>query len=104
MRVENKCLHIGATNRYVSLTVSLLSEQNLLFGLMKDISDQVNYDKKLDKVKLETISTTDELIMKQMRVAQEIASLLGETTAETKVALLNLKKMLRDSVATEDEE
>lgn len=104
MRVENKCLHIGATNRYVSLTVSLLSEQNLLFGLMKDISDQVNYDKKLDKVKLETISTTDELIMKQMRVAQEIASLLGETTAETKVALLNLKKMLRDSVATEDKE
>ena len=71
---------------------------------MKDISEQVNYDKKLDKVKLETISTTDDLIMKQMRVAQEIASLLGETTAETKVALLNLKKMLRDSVAMEDKE
>ena len=103
-RVENKCLHIGATNRYVSLTVSLLSEQDLLFGLMKDISDEVNYDKKLDKVKLETISTTDGLIMKQMRVAQEIASLLGETTAETKVALLNLKKMLQDSVAREDKE
>ena len=103
-RVENKCLHIGATNRYVSLTVSLLSEQDLLFGLMKDISDEVNYDKKLDKVKLETISTTDDLIMKQMRVAQEIASLLGETTAETKVALLNLKKMLQNSVAREDKE
>jgi len=103
-RVENKCLHIGATDRYVSLTVSLLSEQNLLFGLMKDISEQVNYDKKLDKVKLDTISTTDELIMKQMRVAQEVASLLGETTAETKVALLNLKKMLLSSVATEETE
>jgi len=103
-RIENKCLHIGSTNRYVSLTVSLLSEQNLLFGLMKDISDEVNYDKKLDKVKMDTISTTDELIMKQMRVAQEIASLLGETTAETKVALLNLKKMLHDSVAMEENE
>ena len=34
--------------------------------------------------------------MKQMRVAQEVASLLGETTAETKVALLNLKRMLAD--------
>ena len=103
-KIENKCLHISGTNRYVSLTVSLLGEQNVLFGLMKDISEQVNYDKKLDKVKLETISTTDDLIMKQMRVAQEIASLLGETTAETKVALLNLKKMLRDSVAMEDKE
>ena len=95
-RVENPCLRISSTGRYVSLTVSLLSEQNLLFGLMKDISDEVNYEKKLDKVKMDTIATTDDLIMKQMRVAQEIASLLGETTAETKVALLKLKKMLSD--------
>ena len=95
-RIENPQLHIHATNRYLSLTVSLLSEQNLLFGLMKDISDMVNYDKKLEKVRMDTISTTDDLIMKQMRVAQEIASLLGETTAETKVALLKLKKTLTD--------
>jgi PAS domain S-box-containing protein len=95
-RVENPQLFIQVTNRYLSLTVSLLSEQNLLFGLMKDISDMVNYDKKLEKVRMDTIATTDELIMKQMRVAQEIASLLGETTAETKVALLKLKKTLSD--------
>ena len=95
-RTENPCLRIAATGRYVSLTVSLLSEQNVLFGLMKDISEEVNYEKKLDKVKMDTIATTDDLIMKQMRVAQEIASLLGETTAETKVALLKLKKMLSD--------
>ena len=95
-RTENPCLRIAATGRYVSLTVSLLSEQNLLFGLMKDISEQVSYDKKLDQVRTDTLATTDELIMKQMRVAQEIASLLGETTAETKVALLKLKKTLSD--------
>ena len=95
-RTENPCLRIASTGRYVSLTVSLLSEQDLLFGLMKDISEEVNYEKKLDKVKMDTIATTDSLIMKQMRVAQEIASLLGETTAETKVALLKLKKMLSD--------
>ena len=95
-RVENPQLHVTATDRYLSLTVSILSEQNLLFGLMKDISDMVNYDKKLEKVRMDTLSTTDDLIMKQMRVAQEIASLLGETTAETKVALLKLKKSLTD--------
>ena len=95
-RTENPCIHIAATDRYVSLTVSNLSEQNLLFGLMKDISEQVNYEKKLDKVKADTIATTDSLIMKQMRVVQEVASLLGETTAETKVALMNLKNMLAD--------
>ena len=43
-----------------------------------------------------TIRTADDVITKQMRVAQEIASLLGETTAETKVALVNLKKILQE--------
>lgn len=42
----------------------------------------------------ETIAVTDKVIEKQMRVVQEIASLLGETTAETKVALTKLKENL----------
>ena len=63
---------------------------------MKDVSEGVNYDAEITKVKMETLRTTDEVIKKQMRVAQEIASLLGETTAETKVALLKLKKTLSE--------
>ena len=41
-----------------------------------------------------TAAVTDSVIEKQMRVVQEIASLLGETTAETKVALTQLKDCL----------
>ena len=43
-----------------------------------------------------TIEVTDKVIEKQMRIVQEIASLLGETTAETKIALTNLKESLKD--------
>ena len=68
---------------------------------MKDITEETDYDEKLNAVKMETLSTTDEVIKKQMRVAQEIASLLGETTAETKVALLKLKKTLQSGDAEE---
>ena len=39
---------------------------------------------------------TDKVVDKQMRVVQEIASLLGETAAETKIALTKLKESLRD--------
>ena len=35
--------------------------------------------------------------IQQMTVAQEIASLLGETTAETKVALTKLKKSMEQA-------
>ena len=43
-----------------------------------------------------TIEITDKVIEKQMRAVQEIASLLGETTAETKIALTKLKESLTD--------
>ena len=43
-----------------------------------------------------TIEVTNQVIEKQMRVVQEIASLLGETTAETKIALTKLKESLQD--------
>ena len=44
---------------------------------------------------METARVTDKVIERQMRVVQEIASLLGETTAETKIALTRLKETIR---------
>ena len=44
----------------------------------------------------QTIEVTFRVIEKQMRFVQEIASLLGETTAETKIALTKLKDSLKD--------
>lgn len=43
-----------------------------------------------------TLEAADQLIEKQMRVAQNIASILGETTAETKVMLVKLKEAIQD--------
>lgn len=42
-----------------------------------------------------TLEAADQLIEKQMRVAQNIASILGETTAETKVMLVKLKEAIQ---------
>ena len=88
---------IDATNSYVELSITHIEKQNVMFAILKDITDRVCYNQKLNEMKLETIATTDDVIKKQMRVAQEIASLLGETTAETKVALVKLKKMLNEN-------
>ena len=89
-------MFIPNTDKYAHLTISKIPEQHVLFGLMKDVTGIVNYNQQLDAVRQNTIRTADEVITKQMRVAQEIASLLGETTAETKVALVNLKKILEE--------
>lgn len=52
----------------------VLKEHNVLFALYKDITDEKQYEGKLHQLTSETLATTDEVIMKQMRVAQEIAS------------------------------
>lgn len=49
----------------------------------------------MQELKEETITKAHEVINRQMRVAQEIASLLGETTAESKVQILRLIEMLK---------
>lgn len=97
--VDCEKMHIPSTGKYINMSVNYLPGQNVLFGIMKDITETVDFEKRIMKVKMETLTTTDEVIKKQMRVAQEIASLLGETTAETKVALLKLKKTLTEEKA-----
>ena len=49
-----------------------------------------------EKISSQTIEIADNVVEKQMRVVQEIASLLGETVAETKIALTKLKESIKD--------
>lgn len=75
-------------------TVVYLSEQNLVMVALVDITEEEQNKKKLLELKENTINAAQMVIEKQMRVAQEIASLLGETTAETKITLTKLKKVV----------
>jgi nitrogen-specific signal transduction histidine kinase len=75
-------------------TVIYLPKQDLVMVALVDITEEEKNKKKLLKLKENTIDAAQQVIEKQMRVAQEIASLLGETTAETKMTLTKLKKVV----------
>ncbi|MBT9135771.1 MAG: Iron hydrogenase 1 [Firmicutes bacterium] len=70
----------------------------LAMGIYTDITRLEEQSQSLLKVRQETVEKAQEVINKQMRVAQEIASLLGETTAESKVLLLKLMKAVQGDV------
>ncbi len=74
-----------------------VKENGIFMLLVKDITKEEQAAEKVNAMREETVEVAQEVINKQMRVAQEIASLLGETTAETKVALTNLKKYIQES-------
>ena len=82
--------------RHLSLDMSIVSTTlgNDFIIIAKDISREEKNRTEIEKIRRETIETTQRVIDKQMRVAQEIASLLGETTGETKAALTKLKKSI----------
>ncbi len=92
--VDDKKIKLEKSGAWVEMSIRKVSGQNLLFCIMKDITEETEDKSRLDKLKEDTYRTTDEVIGKQMRVVQEIASLLGETAAETKIALLKLKETL----------
>ena len=63
---------------------------------MRDITDEQNEREKKESISRQTIEVADKVVDKQMRIVQEIASLLGETAAETKIALAKLKESIQD--------
>ena len=67
-----------------------------VMAILRDITREAEEQARKDAASRHTIEVTDKVIEKQMRVVQEIASLLGETTAETKIALTKLKESLND--------
>jgi len=70
-------------------------EHDLIIVVLTDTTEQERHARELERMKLQTVEKATEIIDKQMQVAQEIAGLLGETTAETKAALLELVSLLK---------
>lgn len=81
----------------VEQTTIHIKENSMFLLLIKDITEDERQQKQMNEMREETVGVTQKVIEKQMRVAQEIASLLGETTAETKIALTSLKKYIQES-------
>ncbi len=78
----------------VNQTIIYIKEQEIAVAFLQDITHAEHETDHLNKMKLETMEMAQNVIDKQMTVAQEIASLLGETTAETKVTLTKLKELI----------
>lgn len=86
--------HYERENRTFMEILTYIPEQELYMGIFIDITKQEKQEQDLLKMQEETLKMAQRVIDKQMRVAHEIAGLLGETTAETKVTLTKLQKVV----------
>lgn len=96
MSVRDEKVYLTEYKRYVEQSVIYDKSYHIVMCIMRDVTEEERERMSKEKISQQTIEMTDRVIEKQMRMAQEIASLLGETTAETKIALTKLKDSLAD--------
>lgn len=70
--------------------------EDLYCGIFIDISEEEDAKKQYRDLRAQTLERAQEVISRQMKTAQEIARLLGETTAETKVLLVKLMSLFKE--------
>ena len=94
--LRDQKLYLAEYGRYVEQTVLYDKEYHIVICIMRDITQEEAGREKKEAFARQTVEVTDKVIEKQMRIVQEIASLLGETAAETKIALTKLKGAVLD--------
>lgn len=87
-------VHLPYQDATVIESIIRIEDSDAILILINDFTETLRKEEKHQKMKINAIDMAQKVIDKQMIVAQEIASLLGETTAETKVYLTKLKKLV----------
>lgn len=72
--------------------------QDLTACILVDLTRDRRREEEMHRMKQELLGQVDKVIDRQMRIAQEIAGLLGETTAEAKISLLKIRDMLNEEI------
>lgn len=94
--IHNKRVYLAEYEKYVEETIVYDREYRLLVCILRDVTAEEMQREKKENISRQTVEIADRVVDKQMRIVQDIASLLGETAAETKIALSKLKESISD--------
>ena len=96
MSIHDKRDYLAEYGKYVNKTIVYDKEYRLLLGILHDVTEEETQRARKEEISRQTVEIADNVVDKQMRIVQEIASLLGETAAETKIALTKLKESIHN--------
>jgi len=94
--VHDQKVYLPEYKKYVRQTVLYDDVYKLIICIMRDITSEELARERKETISKQTIEIADKVVDKQMRIVQEIASLLGETAAETKITLTKLKESINN--------
>lgn len=92
--IHDKRVYLAEYEKYVAETIVYDKEYRVLVCILRDVTEEETVRAQKENISRQTVEIADKVVDKQMRIVQEIASLLGETAAETKIALTKLKESI----------
>lgn len=87
-------LYLEEENVYLERVFTRDRQNGLIICAMKNVTKETLYHQEVHKMKVAAAEMADELAVEQMKLVQQIAGLLGETAADTKVAVEKLKETI----------
>ncbi len=94
--IKDELTYLAEYEKYIEQTIVYDKEYHLLICIIRDVTGEIDEKRRKEDLSRQTVEVADRVVDKQMRIVQEIASLLGETAAETKIALTKLKESIGD--------
>lgn len=92
--VRNRHIHLEKYDLYVEASLVHDERYHIIIGTIRDRTQtHLEHEKQVRDAKA-TAEITKDVIEKNLRAVQEIAQLLGESAANTKIALTNLAKTI----------
>jgi len=92
--IINENVYLPEYDKFVNQNFIYDKNSGIIICIMKDITKLKRKREKLIKEKTNRADITDKIVEKHMCIVHEIASLLGETAAETQIALTDLKEAI----------
>ena len=96
--IEQDCVYLEEQRRYIERVITNDRKNKLILCIMKDVTKEKERQKKQRRAQADAVQMADKLAEEQLKIVHEIASLLGETAADTKVAIEELKQTIQQDV------
>lgn len=95
-RINGKTISLTQYGLIVNESIYRLDGENVMIGIFANVTKTKEDEDRIAHIRSETLANAERVIEKQMRMAQEIASILGETTSETRVLLRKLTDLAQE--------
>ena len=81
---------------YVDRTILYNPEYHLFICILRDVTGEMDEQEKKMEMRMQAVDIANDVAKKQLKIVQDIASLLGETAADTLIAIERLKETISD--------